>query len=129
MDVTRTTRSEIPPNWLQTGAGSEPAVPQQGMQLGRYAPYLPELQVTNDPVGDLAESPAMRAVGLLVGVPPLRSSLSSQLEKQMRLRKAHRLAVSINPTPVRIGRAAQSYVGPTSECEPVHEKWIQRLNS
>ena len=48
--------------------------------FGGYAPYLPELQITNDPAGDLAESPAMQAVGLLVGVPPLRPSPSSQSE-------------------------------------------------
>ena len=107
MDVTRTTRSEIPPNWLQAGAGSEPAVPQQGMQLGRYAPYLPELQITNDPVGDLAESPAMRAVGLLVSVPPLRPSVRGQLEiedgtlKRSPLGREHQP----NPSPDRWSRA------------------------
>ena len=50
------------------------------VHFGRDAPYLPELQITNNPVGDLAESPAMRAVGLLVGVPPLRPSVNSQSE-------------------------------------------------
>ncbi len=81
--------------------------------------YLPQLHVPNYAICDLTERPSVRTVGLLIGVPPLQlRRISDRDEICHELCQAYRLAMTVNPTPVVIGRTTKSDISPASECEP-----------
>lgn len=81
------------------------------------SPRLPELHISDDTIGDLAESPSVRAVRLLVDVPPL---VNATVEKNLcrQCESTYSLAMSIDPAPLRICRAPKSHVIAATEGEP-----------
>lgn len=74
------------------------------------------LHISDDPICNVFKQPTGRSVGLLHDIPPLNHSF--QHNRRIGAYGSYLLAMSINPTPVRISITAERDVISSSEREP-----------